>query len=228
MDGKEKAHRDLRCTQVWHSFFHQAYLMQISYQFPPADSYRANLRFALIHNIGDIRVVRVPAQPADHVPLQTGAVRPGPDGVVSAICRAAGLADFVEGFALVHQVVVGSEPAHGIDDVPVAQGPVVVQHCRKVGLLQREHMGADHLGAELVKGRFRLLRTHAEPAAGVLNGIVVTHLNVFVSQLSHPLYRSDRVLLHFLADGIQNQTNFQHTLTTPLRHFKNTLHGQLY
>ena len=40
-------------------------------------------------HIGDVRIVRVPAQPAGDVPLQAGAVRPGPDGVVPAVYRAA-------------------------------------------------------------------------------------------------------------------------------------------
>ena len=40
-------------------------------------------------HIGDVLVVRVPAQPAGDVPLQAGAVRPSPDGVVPAIYRAA-------------------------------------------------------------------------------------------------------------------------------------------
>ena len=53
------------------------------------DSYRANLRFALIHNIGDVLVVGIPVQSAGDVPLKTGAVWPGPYGVVPAIYRAA-------------------------------------------------------------------------------------------------------------------------------------------
>lgn len=39
--------------------------------------------------IGDVRIVRVPAQPAGDVSIQTGAVRPGPYGVVPAVYRAA-------------------------------------------------------------------------------------------------------------------------------------------
>ena len=52
-------------------------------------SYRANLRFALIHNIGDVLVVGIPVQSAGDVPLKTGAVRPGPDEVVPTVYRAA-------------------------------------------------------------------------------------------------------------------------------------------
>ena len=52
------------------------------------DSYRANLRFALIHNIGDVLAVGILVQPAGDVPIQTGAVWPSPYGVIPAVYRA--------------------------------------------------------------------------------------------------------------------------------------------
>ena len=46
-------------------------------------------RFIPYPHVGDIRVVCISIQPAADVPLQAGAVRPGPDGVVPAVYCAA-------------------------------------------------------------------------------------------------------------------------------------------
>ncbi len=127
----------------------------------------------------------------------------------------AGFARFVEELALAHQVIAGGEPAHGVDDVSVAQGAVVVEDGGQVGFLKGEDVGAHHLGAETVEGGFQLGGVHPESAARVGDGVVVADLNIFVAKLCHLFHRGDGSLCHFLPDGIEDQSDFQHILTTP-------------
>ena len=120
------------------------------------------------------------------------------------------LGAFIIELALSHQLIIGGEAVVGVDDVLVAQNGVVLDDLMQVGLLIGEDVSGDHAGAIFVKLGLHILGGQAEAAAEVLDGVVVADLDVLVTQLGNCFHSAQSVLGHQIADGVKNQTDFNH------------------
>ena len=111
--------------------------------------------------------------------------------------------------ALLHQDVVSLEVIHRIDDVPVAQHPLIGQHGGGVALVEGIDVRADDAAAVAVENLAQGLRLDAEANAVVGVRVVIADLDIAVAHPGNLGDDAQRVLLHRLTDGIQNQANTQ-------------------